>query len=96
VVPVQVELTEMTAAERRRLFAQPEGASYAQQISRIDHVVAVMSGKGGVGKSLVTALLAVGLARQGKRVGILDADFTGPASPTSSVCGTSHSAWRGA
>jgi len=44
-------------------------------------VVAVMSGKGGVGKSLTTALLAVGLRRAGKRVGILDADITGPSIP---------------
>ena len=44
----------------------------------IEHVVAVMSGKGGVGKSLVTALLGVALRRMGKSVGILDADITGP------------------
>jgi hybrid cluster-associated redox disulfide protein len=45
------------------------------------YVVPVMSGKGGVGKSLTTALLAVGLRRQNKRVGILDADITGPSIP---------------
>jgi hybrid cluster-associated redox disulfide protein len=44
-------------------------------------VVPVMSGKGGVGKSLTTALLAIGLRRAGKRVGILDADITGPSIP---------------
>jgi len=44
----------------------------------IEHVIAIMSGKGGVGKSLVTALLAVALRSQGRRVGILDADITGP------------------
>ena len=44
----------------------------------IEHVVAVMSGKGGVGKSLVTALLAVALRSRGHSVGILDADITGP------------------
>ena len=44
-------------------------------------VVAVMSGKGGVGKSLTTGLLAIGLRRAGKRVGILDADITGPSIP---------------
>jgi len=49
--------------------------------SKIGSVVAVMSGKGGVGKSLVTAMLAVGLRRDGKRVGILDADITGPSIP---------------
>ena len=43
--------------------------------------VGVMSGKGGVGKSLVTAMLAVLLRREGYRVGILDADITGPSIP---------------
>lgn len=45
---------------------------------QIKQVIAVMSGKGGVGKSLVTGLLAVSLRRQGLRVGILDGDITGP------------------
>ncbi len=44
----------------------------------IGHVVAIMSGKGGVGKSLVTALLAVALRKRGYSVGVLDADITGP------------------
>jgi len=45
------------------------------------HVVPIMSGKGGVGKSLVTGLIAVGLRRRNARVGILDADITGPSMP---------------
>ncbi len=49
--------------------------------SDIKQVIAVMSGKGGVGKSSVSALLAVGLARRGFKVGILDADITGPSIP---------------
>jgi Mrp family chromosome partitioning ATPase len=53
----------------------------ANELSNIAHVVAVMSGKGGVGKSSVTALLAVRLSRQGYRVGIMDADITGPSIP---------------
>ncbi len=47
----------------------------------IAHTIPVMSGKGGVGKSLVTALLAIGLRRKHCRVGILDADITGPSIP---------------
>ena len=42
----------------------------------------MVSGKGGVGKSTVTSMLAVAMARQGKRVGVLDADITGPSAPT--------------
>jgi hybrid cluster-associated redox disulfide protein len=49
--------------------------------ARFGRVVPIMSGKGGVGKSLTTAMLAVGLRRAGKRVGILDADITGPSIP---------------
>ena len=47
----------------------------------IKHVIAVMSEKGGVGKSLVAGLLAVGLKRRGFRVGVLDGDITGPSIP---------------
>ena len=49
--------------------------------ARIKHIVPVMSGKGGVGKSLVTAMLALGLRRKHLRVGILDGDITGPSIP---------------
>lgn len=49
--------------------------------SSIKHVIGVLSGKGGVGKSYVTSLLAVSLAKQGYKVGILDADVTGPSIP---------------
>jgi hybrid cluster-associated redox disulfide protein len=63
---------------------------------KIKQVITIMSGKGGVGKSLVTGLLAVSLRRQGQRVGILDGDITGPSiarmfgtagSPTKSASG---------
>ena len=50
--------------------------------SNIKKVIAVVSGKGGVGKSTVTSMLAVAMAREGKRVGVLDADITGPSAPT--------------
>jgi Mrp family chromosome partitioning ATPase len=56
-------------------------ASTAGKLNKIGQVIAVMSGKGGVGKSLVTGLAAVTLRRQGYSVGILDADITGPSIP---------------
>lgn len=49
--------------------------------SQIRHVIGVVSGKGGVGKSFVTASLAVQMAKAGYKVGILDADITGPSIP---------------
>ena len=52
-----------------------------KEINAIDNVVAVMSGKGGVGKSLVASLIALSLTRRGYEVGILDADITGPSIP---------------
>ena len=53
----------------------------AREINKIDRIIAVMSGKGGVGKSLVAGLLGIALARKGREVGILDADITGPSIP---------------
>lgn len=78
----EVELVAMTEEERARAFGRPaHQPRAAQQASNVGHVVAVMSGKGGVGKSLVTGLLATALRRRGFRVGILDADITGPSIP---------------
>ena len=51
------------------------------ELSHAKHVVAVLSGKGGVGKSFITSYLAVSLKRKGYKVGILDADVTGPSIP---------------
>lgn len=51
------------------------------ELSRIKKVIGIVSGKGGVGKSLVTALLASETARRGKKTAILDADITGPSVP---------------
>ena len=48
----------------------------------VKKVIAVVSGKGGVGKSTVTSMLAVAMSKKGKRVGVLDADITGPSAPT--------------
>ena len=50
-------------------------------LSEVKRVIAVLSGKGGVGKSFVTGALAIELARRGNKVGILDADITGPSIP---------------
>ena len=78
---VDVELAEMTAEERGRLSADEEHAGQAEHLNHIRHVIAVMSGKGGVGKSLISGLLAVALRRQGHAIGVLDADITGPSIP---------------
>ena len=62
---IEIEFTEAKPAE----------------LNKIGHTLAVMSGKGGVGKSLVASLTAVALKRQGYEVGVLDADITGPSIP---------------
>jgi len=51
------------------------------ELSSVKHVIGVVSGKGGVGKSSVTSLMAITMARKGYKVGILDADITGPSIP---------------
>ncbi|MEA3309197.1 MAG: Mrp/NBP35 family ATP-binding protein [Chloroflexota bacterium] len=87
---VQIELSTMTEAEKQRmtetLHGQSGGGSQEQgpltgKLNHIQAVVAVMSGKGGVGKSTTAALLAAGLRHNGLRVGVLDADVTGPSIP---------------
>ena len=59
-------------------FSAPENSS-----SHINKVIGVVSGKGGVGKSLITSLMAVSMCRRGHKVAILDADITGPSIPKS-------------
>ncbi len=91
---VDVETTVMTKQELEHLRTQIQSQMAAAQsqksgsamppgINRLErkgirNVVAIMSGKGGVGKSFVTGFLAVQLSRLGYKVGILDADITGP------------------
>ena len=65
-----------TDCNERKSFIEKTG-----EFNNIKHVVAVVSGKGGVGKSSVTSLLAVELKNKGYNVGILDADITGPSIP---------------
>ena len=60
---------------------KPNFRAELNSYSSIGHVIGVVSGKGGVGKSLVTASLANAMAAKGYRVGILDADITGPSIP---------------
>ena len=94
VTTVNVETTVMTKEELGQLRSKIQGQMAAAQgqkpgstmppgINRLErkgirNVLAIMSGKGGVGKSFVTAFLAVQLTRLGYKVGILDADITGP------------------
>ncbi len=63
--------------------AEPPAKLEPNKNSRIAKTIAVVSGKGGVGKSFVTSLIAAELTRRGKKVGILDADITGPSIPRS-------------
>ena len=61
--------------------AQPDFHEDLNKYSSIKHVIGVVSGKGGVGKSFVTGQLAAMMVRDGYKVGILDADITGPSIP---------------
>ena len=59
----------------------PDLKAAPHQMSQVGKVIGVVSGKGGVGKSLVTSLLAIAMQRRGFRTAILDADITGPSIP---------------
>jgi len=73
-------LPEKIAAQRRRV---------TERLAGVGRLIAVMSGKGGVGKSFVTAHLARALTRAGRAVGVLDADLNGPTMPR--LLGVDHS-----
>lgn len=62
-------------------LSEAEEQTLVGSLNNVKHVVAIMSGKGGVGKSTVTALIASTLVKSGLKVGILDADITGPSQP---------------
>ncbi len=76
---VEVVMTSMTSEERARLFGQ--APTEMEGIKEVKKIVAIASGKGGVGKSTVSVNLAVALAKIGASTGILDADFHGPDIP---------------
>lgn len=85
---VQIALTAMNEEEKAHLRETLQSQQRQQtsdfpaaDLNLVKTVIAVMSGKGGVGKSTVAALLAVGLRRKGLRVGVLDSDITGPSIP---------------
>jgi Mrp family chromosome partitioning ATPase len=79
---VKITFGAMSEEERRKVLgnAQPQ-LPKLNEFNHITKVIAVLSGKGGVGKSSISALLACELVRAGKKVGILDADITGPSIP---------------
>lgn len=84
---VEIAITAMNEEEKARLREVLQSSRQQQpnfpagNLNRVKTVIAVMSGKGGVGKSTVAAMIAVGLRRKGLRVGVLDADITGPSIP---------------
>ena len=69
------ECKSSDCGERKSFLVEPH------ETTHIGKVIGVVSGKGGVGKSLVTSMLAVAMSRKGYRVGIMDADITGPSIP---------------
>ena len=79
---VQVVMTAPAApAPSLKVGGHPRPQAGPQAIPGVRHILAIGSGKGGVGKSTVSSNLAVALAKQGRKVGLLDADIYGPSQP---------------
>lgn len=78
---VAINFRTMTEEERTFALGGRNQGPKLNSFNQVKQVIAVLSGKGGVGKSTITALLAVALAQKNQRVGILDADVTGPSIP---------------
>ncbi|SDG98954.1 iron-sulfur cluster carrier protein ApbC [Alloyangia pacifica] len=70
--------TEKAPPDLKMRKAEPQGP---QRVPGVNHIIAIASGKGGVGKSTVSSNIACALAQQGRRVGLLDADVYGPSQP---------------
>ncbi len=77
----QAPASEPSELKPIKAIPTPPGTSGPQRVPGIDKIVAVASGKGGVGKSTVASNLACALAAQGLKVGLLDADVYGPSQP---------------
>ncbi len=71
-----------TVEENRKAKEQQEQKALSDRLGKIRHKIMILSGKGGVGKSTVAANIAVSLAMEGNKVGLLDTDFHGPSIPT--------------
>lgn len=79
--PVAKPAAATAAPPDLKIGRHPTPQQGQQKVAGVDRIIAIGSGKGGVGKSTVASNLAVALARQGRRVGLLDADIYGPSQP---------------
>jgi len=70
------------SSRREEFYRGSRAQTIEANLHRVKHIVAVMSGKGGVGKSIISANLAVGLANRGYTVAIMDSDLYGPSIPS--------------